>query len=36
MFADSWAMSAAGRTARRSSSRSSTARVEWLAGSTDW
>ena len=29
MFADSWAMSAAGRTARRSSSRSRTARVAW-------
>ena len=29
MFADSWAMSAAGRTARRSSSRSRTARVVW-------
>ena len=32
MLADSWAMSAAGRTARRSSSRSSTARVVWLCG----
>ena len=30
MLADSWAMSAAGRTARRSSSRSRTARVVWL------
>ena len=33
MLADSWAMSAAGRTARSSSSRSSTARVAWLCGS---
>ena len=32
MLADSWAMSAAGRTARRSSSRSRTARVVWLCG----
>ena len=32
MLADSWAMSAAGRTARRSSSRSSTARVVWAVG----
>ena len=32
MLADSWAMSAAGRTARRSSSRSRTARVAWLVG----
>ena len=36
MFADSLAIRAAGRTARRSSSRSSTARVAWLAGRTDW
>ena len=32
MFADSWAISAAGRTARSSSSRSRTARVVWLCG----
>jgi DNA polymerase-3 subunit beta len=36
MLADSWAMRAAGRTARRSSSRSRIALVVWLAGSTDW
>ena len=32
MLADSWAISAAGRTARRSSSRSRTARVVWRLG----